>query len=104
MTPPRSKLTRRKGALNAAISFDLERITFTSITTQKRKFYRVEVVKDSRVRGIEQGPQDGEREEVCEHEHRRGKGEEPRIVAEELVELRNSWRVYAVMIGRQQDP
>ena len=48
------------------------------------------LVKDSRVRGIEQGPQDGEREEVCEHEHRRGKGEEPRIVAEELVELRNS--------------
>ena len=46
------------------------------------------MLEDSPVGRIEQRPQKGEREQICEHEHRRGEGEEPRVVAEELVELR----------------
>merc|ERR1712117_749683 len=64
----------------------LPRITFINYHSKDICSLIEWLVKDSRVRGIEQGPQDGEREEVREHEHRRGKGEEPRIVAEELVE------------------
>ena len=44
---------------------------------------------DSPVGRIEQRPQKAEREQISEHEHRRGEGEEPRVVAEELVELRS---------------
>ena len=101
MTPPRSNLGRRKGALKAAMSLVLQKhLRFTlardscNLKKTSEGHHNYEKIQetacvDSPVGRIEQRPQKGEREQISEHEHRRGEGEEPRVVAEELVELRS---------------